>query len=168
MSWIEKLKGDAAAIHPRASNKIIALAWLGSCIAIAVIIGLQISLGFILLLSSLGASSCLVFGFPDVAFAQPRNVICGHFFTSLTGLIFLTLFGDHWWALSMAVGTGIAIMMFTRTVHPPAGSNPIVVFTLKQTWIFLFFPTLFGACFLVGVGLIYNNITRKEKYPKYW
>ena len=166
--WIEKLKGDGVALPPKVSNKAIALAWVGSCLAIASIIGLQGELGFILLLSSFGASCCLVFGFPDVPFAQPRNVICGHFFTSLTGLTFLSLFGDHWWALSMAVGTGIALMMATRTVHPPAGSNPIVIFTLKQSWTFLFFPTFFGACFLVFIGLIYNNITRKEKYPKYW
>ena len=30
--------------------------------------------------------------------------------------------------MAMAVGTAIALMMLTRTVHPPAGSNPVIVF----------------------------------------
>ena len=91
-----------------------------------------------------------------------------HFITSLVGLVFLTVLGPHWWSLALSVGTAIALMMLTRTVHPPAGSNPVIVFLSQPTWSFLLFPTLLGAVVLVAVALIYNNATRDAKYPKYW
>lgn len=68
----------------------------------------------------------------------------------------------------MAVGTAIALMMLTRTVHPPAGSNPVIVFLGQPGWGFLLFPTLIGALVVVAVALVYNNTTRTERYPKYW
>ena len=110
----------------------------------------------------------LIFGYPDVPFSQPRNVIAGHVISSLVGLVFLTIFGPHWWAVALSVGTAIALMMLTRTVHPPAGSNPVIVFLAQPAWDFLLFPTLVGALILVAVALVYNNATRDSKYPKYW
>ena len=53
----------------------------------------------------------------------------------------------------MAVGTAIALMMLTRTVHPPAGSNPVIVFLGQPGWGFLLFPTLIGALVVVAVAL---------------
>ena len=109
-----------------------------------------------------------MFGFPDVPFSQPRNVLAGHLLSSLVGLTFLTLCGPQWWAAALAVGTAIAVMMGTRTVHPPAGSNPVIVFLMKPDWHFLLYPTCAGALLLVAVALVYNNATRAAKYPKYW
>ncbi len=71
------------------------------------------------------------------------------------------------WALALAVGTAIALMMLTRTVHPLADSNP-VIFLIQPSWSFLLFPTLIGALVLAAVELIYHNATRDDKYPKYW
>ena len=120
------------------------------------------------MLGSFGASCVLIFGFPDVPFSQPRNVIGGHFLSSLIGLLCLTLFGATWWSVSIAVGTSIAMMMLTRTTHPPAGSNPVIIYLLKPAWSFLLFPTLFGAIILVFIAVIYNNLANDGKYPKYW
>jgi len=110
----------------------------------------------------------LLFGFPDVPFSQPRNVIVGHVLSSFVGLAILAIFGAHSWSLALAVGTAIALMMLARTVHPPAGSNPVIVFLTKPAWGFLLYPTLFGAIILVLIALIYLNATRAAKYPKYW
>lgn len=168
MSFIEKLKGDNAPLPPKPSNKAVGLAWLGGFLAIASVALLTDFLSVALVLGSFGASCVLVFGYPDVPFSQPRNVIAGHFISSLVGLACLHFFGPHWWAVAIAVGTAIALMMLTRTVHPPAGSNPVIVFLMQPAWEFLFFPTLIGAFILVAVALIYNNATREGKYPKYW
>ena len=168
MSFFEKLKGDGAPLPTKTSNKAIALAWLGGFLAIATVAALTDALSVALVLGSFGASCVLVFGYPDVPFSQPRNVIAGHFISSLVGLACLTFFGPHWWAVAIAVGTAIALMMLTRTVHPPAGSNPVIVFLMQPTWEFLIFPTLIGALILVAVALVYNNVTREGKYPKYW
>jgi CBS-domain-containing membrane protein len=164
-----KMKGEGKAMKtPSLSAKNVALAWLGGVLAITAIAqaGQQLSLS--LILGSFGASCVLVFGFPDLPFSQPRNVVVGHFLSSLIGLLFLTLLGPQWWSLALAVGTAIAIMMITSTVHPPAGSNPVIVFLAHPTWNFLFFPTLTGAAVLVLVALFYNNLVRSTNYPKYW
>jgi CBS-domain-containing membrane protein len=168
MSFLSKLKGDNAPLPPKPSTKAVALAWLGGFLAIAAVASLNDFLSVALVLGSFGASCVLVFGYPDVPFSQPRNVVAGHFISSLVGLVFLFAFGPHWWSVALAVGTAIALMMLTRTVHPPAGSNPVIVFLMQPSWGFLLFPTLVGALVLVAVALVYNNATRDAKYPKYW
>jgi CBS-domain-containing membrane protein len=168
MPFLDKLKGDGASLPPKHAAKVVAFAWLGGCIAIATVALLTDWIPIALVLGSFGASCVLVFGYPDVPFSQPRNIIAGHFLSSLIGLVFLVSFGPHWWSVALAVGTSIAVMMLTRTVHPPAGSNPVIVFLSQPTWSFLLFPTLIGALVVVAVALAYNNVTREARYPKYW
>jgi CBS-domain-containing membrane protein len=168
LTFLKRIQGDSAELPPKPSSKAVALAWLGGFITIAVIASLADSLSITLVLGSFGASCVLVFGYPDVPFSQPRNITAGHVISSLVGLIFLAAFGPHWWAVALATGTAIAIMMLTRTVHPPAGSNPVIVFLTQPTWDFLLFPTLTGSLILVAVALVYNNTTRETSYPKYW
>ena len=168
IAFLKKLKGDGAQLPPQPNNKSVALAWLGGVLAIAAVAALTDFLSVALVLGSFGASCVLVFGYPDAPFSQPRNVVAGHVISSLVGLIFLAVFGPHWWAVALAVGTAIALMMLTRTVHPPAGSNPVIVFLTQPAWGFLLFPTLVGALVVVAVALVYNNATRDAKYPKYW
>lgn len=165
---ISKMRGDSAALPAPHPFKHIALAGLGGFVAIAVIALFATSLEAALILGSFGASCVLVFGFPDAPFSQPRNVIAGHLISSFIGLLCLTLFGPVWWSVAIAVGLAIALMMFTRTVHPPAGSNPVIVFLTQPAWDFLLMPTLIGAVILVIVALFYNNLTRESRYPKYW
>lgn len=167
-SFIKKLKGDGAALPPLPSLKAVLLAWLGGFCAIALVAGIAESLEMMLVLGSFGASCVLLFGFPDAPFSQPRNTVAGHFLSSLVGLVFLMLFGPTWWSVALAVGTAIAVMMATRTVHPPAGSNPVIVYLIQPSWDFLLFPTLIGALLVAFVALIYNNLSRSERYPKYW
>ncbi len=166
--FIAKLKGDGAALPARASCTTIGLAWLGGAIAMGAVAIFGDWLSLALVLGSFGASCVLIFGYPDVPFSQPRNVVFGHFLSSMAGLVFLTAFGGHWWSLALAVGTAIALMMVTRTVHPPAGSNPVIVFLTHPTWTFIWFPTLAGALLIVSIALIYNNAVRQARYPKYW
>mgnify|MGYP000004565381 FL=1 len=168
-----KFRGEGNALPARASWKAIALAWAGGTLAIAAIALTSTIVGTPLMLGSFGASSVLVFGFPESPFSQPRNVFVGHTLASLIGLTFLWLFGSTWWAMGLAAGTTIAAMMLTRTVHPPAGSNPIIVFLMSErypqpSWSFLLFPTAAGALLIIIVALIYNNSVRKERYPRYW
>lgn len=163
-----KMRGDSAALPPQPAYRAVGLAWLGGFLAIAVIAGLAESTAWALILGSFGASCVLVFGYPDVPFSQPRNVVFGHLLSSLSGLVFLTLCGPHWWSVALAVGTAIALMMATRTVHPPAGSNPVIIYLLQPGWGFLVTPTLLGSLLLVLVALLYNNATREARYPKYW
>ena len=111
LELLRKLRGDAAALPPRASARQIALAWLGGALAIACVASTADWLSLSLLLGSFGASCVLVFGFPDLPFSQPRNLVGGHVLSSLVGLILLHGCGPQWWALALAVGTAIALML---------------------------------------------------------
>jgi CBS-domain-containing membrane protein len=121
-----------------------------------------------LLLGSLGASCVMLFGFPDLPFSQPRHVVVGHLVSSLSGLLALTLLGPQWWSLAIALALALALMMVLGVVHPPAGSNPVIVFLSQPAWTFAFYPTLLGAVVVVLIALLYNNVTRATNYPKYW
>jgi CBS-domain-containing membrane protein len=165
---LHKFRRSEAALPARPACKHVLLAAVGGFIAIAAIAWLAGQAHAILMLGSFGASCVLVFGFPDAPFSQPRNVIVGHVMCSLVGLVCVTTLGAHWWSLALAVAIVIALMMITRTVHPPAGSNPVIVFLTLPGWDFVIFPTLIGAAMLVLVALLYNSVIRKNGYPKYW
>ena len=162
------MRGDGASPPPRSSASII-LATVGA--AIAVIGGLSYlthELEVMLLLGTFGASSLLVFAYPDSPFCQPRNVIIGHLIGAVAGLTFLQFCPFSWWCDALAVGTAIGVMKLTRTVHPPACSNPLIIFALKPSWTFLLFPTLAGAVLIVLFALFYHNLRREARWPKYW
>jgi len=166
-SFLIALNGSANQL-PRPSLRQISISWMGACLAIGVLAYLTTSTHTNLMLGSFGASCVLLFGFPDSPFSQPRNVIAGHFIASLVGLLFLMLFGAQWWSVALAAGTAIALMQLTRTVHPPAGSNPVIVMLTAPTWNFLLTPTLVGAVLLVLVAVVFNNLPKGRTYPKYW
>lgn len=165
---IEKMKGDGQKLPPSYGTKAIIFAGLGGLLAIAILGYLSATTERLLVLGSFGASCVLMFGFPDVPFSQPRNAIFGHFLSSLIGLFFYHFVSTEWWSMAFAVAFAIMAMMYTRTAHPPAGSNPVIIFVLKSQWSFLLFPTVIGALIVVTTALVYNNLTRETKYPKYW
>jgi CBS-domain-containing membrane protein len=162
------LKSAGAKRPPYPSARAVAFAGAGGFIAAALLAVAGGGLGVALLLGSFGASCVLLFGYPEVPFAQPANVVFGHVICALIGLVFLKLCGAHPWSLGLAVGLSIAAMMATRTVHPPAGSNPVIVFLGQPGWIFMLFPVLCGALLLVIIALAYNRYVRKAVYPQYW
>lgn len=84
----------------------IAIAWLDGTLATAILAMVGNSLALMMILGSFGASCLLIFAYPASPFAQPRNVTGGHVIATFTGLVFMTLFGIHWWSMAMAVGTG--------------------------------------------------------------
>lgn len=167
-AFFSKMRGDSATCPPRPRLELIVISWIGGVVATAIVAYLTDISHFPLILGSFGASCVLLFGFPESPFSQPRNVIVGHFLSSSVGLIFFVTFGAVWWSIALAVGTAIAVMQFTRTVHPPAGSNPVIVMLTAPTWVFLFTPTLFGAIILVVVAIFLNNLVNNRYYPTYW
>ncbi|MDR7270520.1 CBS-domain-containing membrane protein [Pelomonas saccharophila] len=142
-----------------------------ACAGVFTIIGVlalgTYNLGWLLLLGSFGSTAVMMFTFPELHFSQPRSVIGGHFICTAVGLAALALLGPSWWSLATAAAVSAALMMLTRCMHPPAGSNPIIVFLAAPHWGFLFFPTLAGAITMVVVAVIYHRATRRV-YPTYW
>jgi CBS-domain-containing membrane protein len=147
----------------------VARAFTGGALAIAVVGWLSEQLSAPLVLGSFGATCVLVFGFPASPFSQPRSVILGHVLATTTGVVFAELLGTQWWSMALALGAAIALMQLTRTVHPPAGSNPIIVMLSHASWPFILRPTLIGAVLVCVVALAYHRLTHRDaSYPTYW
>ena len=168
MSYLTKLKGSPAAIPPSPSMKEIIFISIGAFLAASVIGFLAYYTEHPIIMGSFGASIFVLFVLPDSPFAQPRNVIIGHFITTLIGLIFYNLVSSDWWSMALALAFAIAAMQLLRVPHPPAGSNPFIVFLLGANWDYLWMPTVIGSILIVVVALIYNNISKDGSYPKYW
>ena len=168
MSYLKKFKGLSMPPpeQPRISN--IAYSWLGALIAIGCLAALNLLSQYPLILGSFGASCFILFVVPSTPYAQPRNVIGGHFISSLIGLIFFHVISTEWWGMALALASCIAAMQFLKVSHPPAGSNPIIVYLSAPQWGFLFSPTLIGACILVLIALFYINLRKEQTYPQYW
>ena len=120
------------------------------------------------LMAPFGASCVLAFGLPESPLAQPRSIVGGHLVTTLVGFIVFYALGDAWWAGALAVGLALAAMQQTRTVHAPAGANPLVVLAAHPGLDFLVTPVLLGSLVIVGVALALNNARQRGSYPKYW
>jgi CBS-domain-containing membrane protein len=166
--FLQRGRGAGGKRPPHMGFRAILLGGLGGLLAIGALELFSGGLNVTLLLGSFGASCVLLFGYPDAPFAQPMNVIGGHVICTAIGLAALHWIGPQPWVLALAVGSSIAVMMATRTVHPPAGSNPVIVFLGHSGWGFFLFPVLSGALILVLIAWAYNNAVRKTPYPVYW
>ncbi len=122
-------------------------------------------LGALLLIAPFGASCVLVFAIPQSPLAHPRNVIGGHLISTLAGLSVLYLFGVGPLALALGVGLAIFSMMLTKTLHPPAGADPIVVILAGASWSFLFVPILAGTIVIVLIATAFHRLISRKAYP---
>jgi CBS-domain-containing membrane protein len=116
------------------------------------------------LLPSLGGSCVILFGMPRGIMAQPRSFLGGHVIATVVGLLFRmghdALGGPIELWLAGAVGVALAAMAATRTIHSPAGANPVVVFVEGAGWGFLATPLLPGLATLFLVAFAANNLPR--------
>ena len=166
-SLLGKLKGGGA-IPPKSPFSVTLKSGVGGFLAIAFVGWLAQVTNQPMILGSLGASCVMLFGFPDLPFSQPRNVLGGHLITAAIGLACLYIFGPNYWAMALALALSLIGLMVSGLPHPPAGSNPIIIFLSQPGWGFLFFPTMAGVVGILLIALIYNNLTRQSGYPKYW
>ncbi len=137
---------------------------LGTCAALALTWALLRLTQHPWLLPSFGGSCVILFGMPRGAMAQPRSFVGGHALATLVGLACRSAQGllggpPEVWACA-AVGLALAAMMATRTIHSPAGANPLVVFAEGAGWDFLLAPLLPGLAILFAVALAGNNLPR--------
>lgn len=151
-------------------------AWVGAAVALGLSAWLVSLTDHPWLLASLGGSCVILFGMPFSEMAQPRSFFGGHLVATLTGLLFLRfghgLLGgspDAW--MVAAVATALAAMILTRTIHSPAGANPIVIFMEQASWSFMLSPLAIGLVVLFATALVANNragVAKVRRYPVAW
>ena len=121
----------------------------------------------IFLIASFGSTMDLLYGYPESPFAQPKNIILGHFLTALIGIIFLNFVPlPIFLNIPVAVGFGVMFMILLKVTHPPAGGNPIIVIIGSVSFDYLLTPVLIGSIIVVMFGVIINKFLFKKEYPK--
>jgi CBS-domain-containing membrane protein len=127
-----------------------------------------------LLIGSFGATAVLIFGCQQSPLAQPKNVIGGHAISAFVGVSCYKVIGTGWYTSALAVSLALVCMMFTTTVHPPAGATALIAVTggesIYQAGYYYVLTTVLGACIMVAIALFWNNLMRAPhmKYPRYW
>ena len=81
-----------------------------------------------LIMAPFGATCVLLYALPESPLAQPRSVIGGHLLSTFVGFTVFHRIGYGFLEMGLAVGLAVGLMQFTRTIHAPAGADPIVVF----------------------------------------
>ncbi len=128
----------------------------------------------VLLIGSFGASAVLVYGVVKSPLAQPRNVVGGHLISSLVGVTAVKLLGAGTWLTpALAVGVSLILMHATRTLHPPGGATALIAVLggpkIQQLgYLFVLVPVGAGVLVLVLVGLLFNNLLPRRRYPEFW
>lgn len=127
-----------------------------------------------LFVAPVGASAVMIFGIPTSPYAQPRNVIGGHFLSALCGVFSYSLFPDTViFAGALAVGLSMALMYATKTVHPPGGATALLAIIGGEQitnlgFSYAFVPCLSNGIILVICGILINNLSQKRCYPRFW
>ena len=159
--FLSKMKGQAE--NPLQVNmKDVIAAFIGGFITLLILISLTTNTSTNWLIAPFGASCTLAFGVWNSPLSQPRNIIGGHVISSLVGIIIYQLFGNEPWTIALAVGLAIALMMLTKTTHPPAGADPIVVIIGGYQWGYLLTPVLVGSVVIVILALLINNFRKDD------
>ena len=117
------------------------------------------------LLPPYGATMALVMAVHDSPRAQPKNIFFGHILSALSGVLIYFFLGMSFLSIGLAVAISVWAMMLTKTIHPPAGANPIIAILGGKGISFILLPVAIGALIIIVFAVIYNRIL-KRKYPK--
>jgi CBS-domain-containing membrane protein len=111
-----------------------------------------------LLLASLGGTSVFLFGLTRIPAAQPRALLGGHFGSAIVGIACYQAFGESLAVYMLAMCLALALMLVTRTTHPPAGANPIILIHAHADWVVLWYPMLPGLVSLMLVAIVWSRL----------
>ena len=117
------------------------------------------------LIPPFGATMVLVMAVHESPLAQPKNIFFGHILSALSGVLIYFFLGMSFLSIGLAVAISVWAMMITKTIHPPAGANPIIAILGGKGLSFILLPVAVGATIIIVFAMIYNKIL-KRNYPK--
>lgn len=138
----------------------------GGGVAIAVMELLSAQLAYPLASIPFATSIVLVMGSPEAKPAQPRALVGGHLVSALVGLMVVKAVGPGPFAAALAVGLAMAAMHASRTFHPPAGINPLLIVLGDLPWSFFLVPVTAGAGLLLAFAFLWHNAVRRGSWPE--
>jgi CBS-domain-containing membrane protein len=163
-----------SAIH-RKSRQFATLAFRLASSAAGAALGLGLVLQFVdppsapLFLASFGGSAVFLFGLTRAPAAQPRALFGGHIGGALIGILCFHLFGDALWVYVVALALTLVFMLATKTVHPPAGANPLIMIHAHASLAVIWEPVTVGVAILALVAALWSRlIPGMMHYPCQW
>lgn len=170
----ERLLSYFTTPYVRPDMRQITFAGFGGALAICLLGVTAYLSGSALLMAPLGATAVLVFGLADSPLSRARHVMGGHVLSMSIGLLCLFIVSfvapapgplslTFATILAAGVGTGLAIaaMLATRTVHPPAGANPLLLMFsgagFADAAFLIALPGVFGALLLYLVAVLIHK-----------
>ena len=146
------------------------LIWMATGVGIAMALVLLLVSGRFspLILAPLAGSAVYLFALTDADESQPRALFGGHLGSTVIGILCYRVFGDALWVSVVAVVVAMALMMITRTIHPPAGMNPLVLIHDHAGLITLLNPVAMGVVVLFIVTMGWSRLRTGKHYPVRW
>ncbi len=141
---------------------------IGGAIAITLALLLVADRNSPFVLFSLGGSTVFLFVLTETEAAQPRALLGGHIGGALIGILCYQIFGDALWVSVTAVVLTMMFMVVTRTIHPPAGANPLIMVHHHAGFLSLLNPVGAGVLTLFLVAIVWSRVRPGEKYPMRW
>jgi CBS-domain-containing membrane protein len=141
---------------------------IGATIAITLALLLAADRNSPFLLFSLGGSTVFLFVLTETEAAQPRALLGGHIGGALIGILCYQTFGDALWVSVTAVVVTMMFMVVTRTIHPPAGANPLIMVHHHAGFLSLLNPVGAGVLTLFIVAMVWSRFRPGKKYPMRW
>ena len=121
------------------------------------------------LLASLGGSAVFLFGLTRAPAAQPRALFGGHLGGAFIGIACYQCFGEALWVYALAQALTLGYMLLTRTVHPPAGANPLIMVASHAGFAALWQPVFVGVLGLAVVAFAWSRmLPGLVHYPAAW
>lgn len=153
----ERLRGTVGALIGIVVTGFIATLWAGG------------GVNGVMLMAPIGASAVLVFAVPASPMAQPWPVLVGNMLSAIVGVAMVHAVPSPMFAAGLAVGGAIALMVMTRSLHPPGGAVALTAVlggahAAGSGFEFVLVPVLLNSCVLVVGAIIYNNATG-HSYP---
>jgi CBS-domain-containing membrane protein len=179
-AYATRMRGSTRSVAPP-NLKHIVHAWIGAflglfCVSMPTLYLHLPATVHVMLIGSFGATVVLLHAAPRAELSQPRNLVGGHVLSALVGVTAHKVFDVHLeWGAAVAVATAIAVMMATRTLHPPGGATALIaviggkgIFDLGYRYVLT--PVLVGVAIMLAVALLVNNLSGEtyRQYPASW
>lgn len=141
----------------------------GSALALGIVFWLVDPPAGPLFIASLGGSAVFLFGLTRASAAQPRALLGGHLGSAAIGVLCFQVLGDATWVYLLAIVLTLVFMLATKTVHPPAGANPLIMIHARAGLDAVLGPVLMSVLVLGGVAMIWSRLfPGLLRYPVNW
>jgi CBS-domain-containing membrane protein len=144
-------------------NKAMVIGVIGATIGIIALQFITNASGVELVAASFGATFVLIFALPDSPVVKPKNIVGGYLISTSISLLVFGFIGNDPFSLGLAFGLSFVLMQLTKTLHPPAGSIPLLILFVPPDWKFILTPILAGVIFILIYAKFYSYVLKKFK-----